>query len=360
MSNSFTSTPTLVDPGRLTAGQTIRTTEIARLADLQNYIFATGGTHNVLSQMFDDLCFIQDSTTYVSMCEWTIPLLSRQHDSLVINVSGYCPTAANATARFTLTMNDATTYSTEISITDQGRYTSSFNQGTVSITGSHAGDTAQLSMELKAPAGQEAVILAVQANWQALTSPLSTGVLQINSRSFVPQGQNRQGADLPLSSRFGVQTINNINTLRARGRVLFNWSGVEGASSALYNFDEAKSPPRAIGPGDLPSFYSPAAIFMGTVENGLNVKAYLNVKNLGVGDSFSFIVMGNTLEINANGWTEFYIDLMQDQLSLSDQFGLSMYRAGVDQRTANVNGIASPTYPPSTSGYVAGLCIIGV
>ena len=164
MSNSFTSTPALVDPGRMTAGQTIRTTEVAKLADLQNHIFATGGTHNVVSQLFDDLCFIQDSTTNITMAVWTIPLLSREHDTLVINLSGYCPTAANAAALLSLTMNDGIKYTTTISITDQSRYASTFNQGTISITGSHAGDTATLTLDLKAPAGQDAVILGVQAN----------------------------------------------------------------------------------------------------------------------------------------------------------------------------------------------------
>ncbi|MCW4019705.1 MAG: hypothetical protein NWF14_00530 [Candidatus Bathyarchaeota archaeon] len=359
MSNSFTSTPTLVDPGRVTAGQTIRTTEVSRLGDLQNYCFALGGTHNVISQVFDDSCFIQDSTSFVTMCEWTIPLISREHDTLIINVSGFCPTAANATAQFTLTMDDSTTYSTTISITDQSRYSSAFNQGTISVTGSHSGDTAVLTMELKAPSGQEATILGVQASWQALTSPLTTGELQINNRSFVPQGASRLGADLPLSARFGVETLANINTLRTRGRVLFNWSGVEGASSSLA-ITSAGAPPRGIGRGDLPTFYSPAAIFGGTVENSLSVRVCINVKNLGSGDSFSFIVMGNTLSLSANGWTKFEIDLLQDELPLSDQFGLSMYRAGVDERTANVSGLASPSYPPSTSGYVAGLAIIGV
>ena len=359
MSNSFTSTPTLVDPSRLTAGQTIRTTEVARLADLQNYIFATGGTHNVLSQTFDDDCFIQDSATFVTMCQWTIPLLSKEHTNLIINISGFCPTATNATASLDLTMDDGTKYTATISITDQSRYVSSFNQGVITITGTHAGDTAVLSLDLKAPVGQEAVILGIQANWQPLTSPLSTGTLQADTLSYIPQGQTRQGADKPLSSRFGVETLANINTLRARGRVLFNWSGVEGASSSAA-ITAAGAPPRGIGAGDLPTFYSPASVFSGTVEEGLTLKAYLNVKNLGSGDSFNFIVMGNTLTLTANGWSEFTLDLMQDELDLSDQFGLSMYRAGVDQRNANISGIASPTYPPSTAGYVAGLCIIGV
>lgn len=359
MSNSYTSPPTLVDPGRVTAGQTIRATEISRLGDLQNYLFAVGGTHNVVSQIFDDSCFIQDSTTNVTMAEWTVPLISREHDTLVINVSGYCPTAANATATLSLTMNDATKYATTISITDQSRYVSGFNQGTITITGSHTGDTATLGLDLKAPSGQEAVILGVQAHWQALSSPLSTGELLIDTEPFIPQGINRLSADLPLSARFGVETLANINTLRTRGRVLFSWSGVEGASSSQA-ITAAGAPPRGIGRGDLPTFYSPSALFSGTVENGLTVKAYLNVKNLGVGDSFAFIVMGNTLIVTANGWTEYTLDLMQDELPISDQFGLGMYRAGVDERTVNVSGIASPSYPPSTFGYVAGLTIIGV
>ena len=57
MSNSFTSSPTLVDPSRLTASQTIRSTEIARLSDLANYCFATGGTYNCVSQLYDDNSF---------------------------------------------------------------------------------------------------------------------------------------------------------------------------------------------------------------------------------------------------------------------------------------------------------------
>lgn len=359
MSNSFTSTPTLADPGRVTAAQTIRTTEASRLGDLQNHVFALGGTHNVVSQLFDDSCFVQNSTTLVTMCQWTIPLISKQHTTLVVNVSGFCPTAANGTTVFSLTMDDGTKYSTTILITDQSRYISGFNQGTITITGSHTGNTAVLALDVKAPVGQEVTILGVQANWQALTSPLTTGELQIDTRSFIPQGVNRLGADLPLTARFGVETLSNINTLRSRGRVIFNWSGVEGASSSLAITDAA-APPRGIGRGDLPTFYSPAALFSGTVEGGYSVKVCINVKNLGSGQSFVFIVMGNSLTLTANGWTSFDIDLVQDELTLSDRFGLSVYRAGVDERTANVSGIASPSHPPSTSGYVAGLSIIGV
>jgi hypothetical protein len=60
MSNSFTSPPLLTDASRVVAGQTIRTTEVARLADASNYAFAVGGTSNVLSQTWDDSSFRQD------------------------------------------------------------------------------------------------------------------------------------------------------------------------------------------------------------------------------------------------------------------------------------------------------------
>ena len=43
MSNSFTSPGLLVDPARLTSGLTIRSDELERIGDMQNYAFAVGG-----------------------------------------------------------------------------------------------------------------------------------------------------------------------------------------------------------------------------------------------------------------------------------------------------------------------------
>ena len=355
MSNSYTSPPTLVDPSRMTAGLTIRSTEMARLADLQNYLYATGGTHNVVSQMFDDSCCIQDSTSYVQMAQWRIPIISAEHTVLNINVQGFCPGAANGTVKFDLTVG-ASNVIAEISITDGGRYTSAFNSGTITISGSTV-ETGILRMSAKAPTGSQLTLLGVQANWQAPASPLNTGTLSQTSHSFIPQGQTRQGADEPLPARFGVEALRNINTLRRRQRVLFCWSGIEGASSTS-PISAAAAPPRAIGRGDLSSFYSPSAIFAGTIENDLTVKCYIRALNYSV--PFSILIMGNVLTISAGGWSEFTLDLIQDELDVSDQFALSMYRAGVDTGNLNINGVASPTYPPSTTGYVASIAIIGV
>ena len=358
MSNSYTSPPTLVDPTRPTAGQTIRTTEVSRLGDLSNYCFGVGGCHNVLSQLWDDSGFVQDSTSFVSMCSWQIPRMSNHHNTLVINVMGFCPTAANGTARFTLTLG-SNTYTTDISITDQSRYVSGFNQGTISVTASQAEFAGELTMEVKAPSGQTVEILGVQANWQALSSPLTTGQLLQTTNVYTPQGINRLAADLPLSSRFGVEMTENINTLRRRPRVLFNWSGVENTSPTTNRSLEAAAP-RAIGRGDLSSFYSEAAIFAGTNEDtNLVFRVYVRVLNYTSG-SFELDVMGNTLTLNSLGWSSHDLALNMEELPRSNEFGLSVYRVGVDENPSQLNAVTWPSRPPSIYPYIAGFTIVGV
>lgn len=358
MSNSFTSDPTLVDPGRVTASQTIRTTEIARLSDLANYCFATGGTYNVISQMYDDNCFCTNSNIFVDMAEWIIPRVSNEHNSLVVNLQAFCPTSANATAQLDLNIG-STKYTIEIPITDQGRYNASFNTGTITATGAHNEDEAVLALSLKAPTGQEVVLLGIQANWQALTSPLTTGNLGQHDDIFTPQGQTRQGTDKPLSSRWGVEMLNNINTLRRRPRVLFNWSGVHNTSSSS-PISARGAGPKAIGRGDLSSFYSEVALFAGTSEDSnLYLRVWTKLRNYSSGDLF-LDVMGNTLTLNSSNWQYHDIEFTVDEVPRSNQFGLSMYRAGVDDTRAQINTVSSTLKPPSANPHISGLCIIGV
>ena len=359
MSNSYTSPPTLTDPSRLTAAQTIRSTEISRMSDLANYCFATGGTHNIVSQLFDDLTFIQDNTsTFVTMAEYVVPRISNHHNALVVNIQAYSNSAANPTVQVNYTIGGIK-YTASISITDQNRYISSFNSGTISITGTHAEEYGLLSIDVKAVTGADLVVLGIQANWQALSSPLTTGELLQYTDVFTPIGQNRQGADLPLTSRWGVQMLENINTLRRRPRVLFNWSGIRNASTALA-ITAAGAGPKAIGRGDLSSFYSEAAIFMGTSDdNNLKIRVWVNLENYTSG-SISFDVMGNALILDQAGWQYFDIDLVQDELPRSNQFGLSMYQAGADNTPSQINAVASPARLPSATPYIAGMCIVGV
>jgi len=364
MSNSFTSPPLLTDASRVVAGQTIRTTEIARLADSSNYAFATGGTSNVLSQTWDDSTFRQDGTSFVEMCQWYIPQISSSHQTLNIILSAFCATAG-AQAKFSLTLG-SNTYTTTLTITDTSRYSSAFVSGAINITAFQNEFAGLLKMEVKAPTGGEVEVLGVMANWSPLTSPLATGQHFHQLSEYIPQGQTRLSADLPLSSRTGVELINNINTLRRRPRVLFNWSGVEGISSGS-GISSAGAAPRGIATGDLNSMFSESAIFPGMREDStLDLTAYVHVlQNGGSYTPISIDLLGERITMNSTGWTTHTLNFRLDELPRSDDFGLSVYRVGPDESAHNLTQLfifgvdmdgGSGTYLP----YVAGLTIIGV
>jgi hypothetical protein len=366
MSNSYTSSPTLVNPGRVTAARTIRATEISRLGDLSNYCFAMGGTSNVLSQAWDDSTFRQDdSSAFVSMCQWYIPALSSSHQSLNIVLSAWCNTAGGE-ARFVLDYGGGNTYTTDITITDTSRYSSGFNTGTITLTSTQNEFAAVLTMGVRAPVGDEVEVLSVMAYWSSLPSPLPTGQLFHTLSAYNPQGINRLAADLPLSARFGVEMLENINTLRRRPRVLFSWSGVEGVSSGDPIAD-AGAVPRAIGSGDLPSMFSECALFPGMVEDStLNIFAYVNVKqNGGTFAGYQFDLFGQRISCTSAGWSTFTLNLRESESDRSTEFGLSMYRVGPDNTVFNterffvfgkdMDGLRGVYVP-----YLAGLTIVGV
>ena len=364
MSNSFTSPPLLTDASRVVAGQTIRTTEIARLADSSNYAFAVGGTSNVLSQTWDDSSFRQDGTSFVEMCQWYIPQISSSHQTLNIILSAFCATAG-AQAKFSLTLG-SNTYTTTLTITDTSRYSSAFVSGAINITAFQNEFAGLLKMEVKAPTGGEVEVLGVMANWSPLTSPLATGQHFHQLSEYIPQGQTRLSADLPLSSRTGVELINNINTLRRRPRVLFNWSGVKGVSSGS-SISSAGAVVQAIAFGDLNSMMSESAIFPGIKDDPtLDITAYVNIRQDGGSYSaLSIDLLGERITMNSTGWTTHTLSFRLDELPRSNEFGLSMYRIGPDDSEHNrIHLYIKGTDIDGSSGafkpYIAGLTIIGV
>jgi hypothetical protein len=364
MSNSFTSPPLLTDASRVVAGQTIRTAEIARLADSSNYAFATGGTSNVLSQTWDDSTFRQDGTSFVEMCQWYIPQISSSHQTLNIILSAFCATAG-AQTKFSLTLG-SNTYTTTLTITDTSRYSSAFVSGAINITAFQNDFAGLLKMEVKAPTGGEVEVLGVMANWSPLTSPLATGQHFHQLSEYIPQGQARLSADLPLSSRTGVELINNINTLRRRPRVLFNWSGVEGVSSGS-GISSAGAVAQAIGDGDLNSLFSESAIFPGMRDDStLDITAYVHVlQNGGSYTPLSIDLLGERITMNSAGWTTHSLSFRLDELQRSNEFGLSMYRIGPDDTEHNrmhlyIKGTDIDGSSGAFKPYLAGLTIIGV
>lgn len=360
MSNSFTDEPTLVEPGRVSASQTIRTIEISRLADLQNHCFAYGGTHNVINQAYDDSCFVQDWTSFVSMSEWYIPIISQSHNELKIRLSAFCATTGSQ-VRFTLFFAlSGNSYTDTINVSSTGRFTGTFDTATITITNTETERFAYLRLEAKAPASDEVEILAIQANWTPLTSPLSAGVHYIGTDEFIPQSANQQAADYPLSSRFGVQTINNIETLRTRGRVLLNWSGVSNASSTR-TIDQAANPPIGIGHGDQNYLFSEVALFSGMNETtNLRVNLFANVVGLSGSQTITVEIFSHRLTFSLNGWNSYSLTLIRDEVARSNEFGLSMYRVGVEVSDINAQNLLSILNPVSSSPYISALSIIGV
>jgi hypothetical protein len=95
MSNSYSSPPTLVDPSRVTAGLTLRTTEISKLGELQNYSFAQGGCVDVVAQAWGNAVFRIDATTKTDICEWYIPRPSDHHNTFKFKIACHRSAAGN-------------------------------------------------------------------------------------------------------------------------------------------------------------------------------------------------------------------------------------------------------------------------
>ena len=224
MSNSYLSPPNLVDPSRVTAGLTLRTTEVSKLGELQNYSFAQGGCVDVVAQSWGDSVFRVDATVKTVVCEWYIPRPSNSHNTFKLRIACHRSASGSKVGGALTFPLSGNSYSQDVVITDTNRYGTVFEEVTISVTGSENELFCKLSLFTDLSSGY--VELAnINGSWSPLSSPLTVGILDQGSDQFTPQGINRLGADRPLSARFGVETFRNITTLRKRGRTLLNWSG---------------------------------------------------------------------------------------------------------------------------------------
>ena len=355
MSNSFTSPPLLVDPGRVSASQTIRTTEASRLGDLQNYCFAQGGCGDVVNQYWDREVLRVDSTSQVQVCEWYIPRPSNIHGTFKFRVIGFGSKAGGSALceiKFALSGNS---YTASTSITDTSRYGTSFEEISVTVPNSETETFVICRMYVTAPTAGYVEINGIQGRWEPLTSPLSNGALGQGSESFIPQGVNRLGADLPLPSRFGVETIENITLLRKRGRTLFNWSGCTNAQAGA----SGQVVPSGLGLFDPQIMFSYAALFAGMREVDLEVNIFINVENYVANTPFD--IFGHRLTPVQNGWNSFGVTLRHGEQGISGEFNLSMYRVGLEDTSNNRSKLLSQDNLLSSSPmYIKGLSIIGV
>ena len=149
---------------------------------------------------------------------------------------------------------------------------------------------------------------------------------------MIPQGQSRLGVDLPLSSRFGVETLNNITQMRKRPRTLLNWSGVFASSS---------NPAKGLGSTDPQILFSEVALSAGLNLIGLNVVIFINTENVGV-NPLLVDVFGYRLSLPLNGWNVISVDLREPELvERSNDFRLSMHRAGLMDTPNNADVLLS-------------------
>ncbi len=360
MSNSFTSPPVLVDPARVTAGLTIRSEEISRLGDMVNYSFAHVGCGNVISQAWHDDVFIFENTTMTDVCEWIVPRPSAEHVELKVRLMAHC-TASGGQAKITVSSPvSGHSDSTTINITDTSRFQSGFDVITVAISSVEQEQYAEVTLSLDAPSGGQIGVAGVQANWSPLASPLTTRALDQYNEKFIPMGANRLAADLPLTSRFGVDMLNNITMMRPRGRVLFSWSGVE--ESVIVNSGGLqKAAAKGIGVFDSQLMYSDAVSFDGMGENDLHVDLWFYVENFSATDPIIVQAFGYQCPMSQAGWNLFSVAVRLPELPRSVEFRLPMYRTGLDETEINQSNLLSVDRRQSNNDpYIAGLMIVSV
>jgi len=93
--------------------------------------------------------------------------------------------------------------------------------------------------------------------------------------------------------------------------------------------------------------------------NDLDVDIFLNAVN--ITSPVTVDVFGYRLTVSLNGWNSYGLDLRTPESTLSDDFGLSMYRVGIDETINNESVLLSKTNPINTNpAYIRGVAIVGV
>jgi len=334
---------------------------VTLMSQTANYLWSVGGTHNCLSQAWAEGQFNQQGLTYQPMVEYVIPILSRDHYDLHIHFIALGPGGV----RSTLTIG-ASSYTDEVLSTGAGPHVI---ESTITVTSTPSQSYGVLSIEVKHTAGSpnHHEIRSLAAHWVAKASPVSTGAQADGLlNTFTPFGINRVGNDYPLSSRWGVNMLENIETLRRRPMVYASWSGVDNLNAAPTS-DTDPAPALYVGVGDMEVLYSPVYIpheaFDG--DNFYTITVWFNMVNISaLYPSVSYVIMAQEITLTANGWSSHDITVRpESDEEMSQLFNFSVYRAGLDNADSNweflLNIEQNPTLTPGVP-WIKGLCIWGV
>ena len=354
MSNSFTSPPVLASELTTVAGQPITEGAISKMSETANYLFAVGGTHNVISQAWAEGQFNQQGTTYQTMVEYRIPTISNDHYDFHLH---FIAKGAGC-VRSTLTLG-AATYTDEVCSTGSGPHVI---ESSILVTVLSTATYGTLTIEVKHTTGSpnHHEITCISGHWVAKTSPVDTGARYFGtSDKFIPFGINRVGNDYPLSARWGVDMLRNIEMLRRRPITYLTWSGVDNLLHAPTSGSDA-APALYLGLGDIFTMSIPVHIPQEAVDlDGYTIylHAYL-VDNAG---SVAFDFMGDRITFSGNGWkiAELTIQADTDE-SMSQIYDLNIYRVGPENTLSNTNTLVDAATVPFTDPKIQSLSIWGV
>jgi hypothetical protein len=357
MSNSFTSPPTLADEVTVVAGQPIGEGAITAMSETANYLWAHGGSHNVVSQAWADGQFEQHGTTYQTMVEYVIPIISHDHYELHLHYIAAGPGGVRSTLTIGSNSDNVETLAT-------GAGPHVIEQSLI-ITTTPTANYGVLSIEVKHTTGtpNHHEIRMMAARWVPKSSPVSTGALTDGTNTFTPFGINRVGNDYPLSSRWGVDMLENIETLRRRPIMYTTWSGVDNLAAAPTSYTDP-APALYLGVGDIEVLFSPVFIPFEVFENSAyTITVYLKAVNISATyPTLPLVIMGQEIEITANGWSSHTITVRPDSdEQMSQLFNFTVYRSGLDNDSTNWNNLVTGAVllsPPLPT--IQGVCIWGL
>jgi len=381
MSNSYNSNTILADPSSVVAGRQVDYETIQRIANANNYSFGVGACHNVLSQSYADITFIQDSSSFTEMSEWRIPLASLQHSTLEIVVNYKIHgTAVGLTSNIKFTLDvDGGTSSVTINLPNASNGIANddlaITMPSPSATQVYYG-TLTCEVQADAANNSEVEIKSIMARWKPLTSPLSTSILYQydSSPAYYPKGTTRTGHNQALTSRYGHQVIDNIELLRTRLKSYLTWSPVYNASSSIFtNPQDGAAPEVYLSMGHINTLISQILISNGW-DNMTNRKLELHVRYITDSIDKSIDFFNNSIELvtGAGGavrWDEYTLELDYGALSTIGDTNLSYYTAMLDNTDNNfsvlgnfdnIPGVKYPTINPSNHGFIIGLGLMGV
>ena len=180
--------------------------------------------------------------------------------------------------------------------------------------------------------------------------------MESGAMTYRPMGINRLSTPLPLSSRFGVNTINNISMMRKRARVFLSWAG-------CLNIPNTSQCSKGIGIGDIPILFSDIFIPDGVrSDDDLKLYAEIYVEQATALDPMTVLIMGNRIEISSNGWSQHELDLNPEPIASSRRYGLPMYRVGFDDvavNQSNLDKLSTQAARNGTGAIITSLTIWG-